>query len=83
MESFSGTFLSGVNGEIVSIEMATVLGQPVSGKIVPKHFALAQNYPNPFNPATTIEFALRSASDYTLTIYNVTGQVVKTFEGDL
>jgi len=81
MESFTGTFLSGVTGNIVSIEMATVLGQPVSGKIVPKHFALAQNYPNPFNPATTIEFALPSASDYTMTIYNVNGQVVKAFTG--
>ena len=78
---FSGTFLTGLNGSIVSIEMATVLGQPVSGKIIPKNFGLAQNYPNPFNPATTIEFALPVASNYTLTVYNVTGQVVKTFEG--
>jgi hypothetical protein len=81
MTSFTGTFLSGVDGEIVSIEMATVLGQPVSGKIVPKHFALSQNYPNPFNPATTIEFALPTSSDYTLTVYNVNGQVVKAFTG--
>jgi hypothetical protein len=81
MTSFTGTFLSGVTGEIVSIEMATVLGQPVSGKIVPKHFALSQNYPNPFNPATTIEFALPTSSDYTLTVYNVNGQVVKAFTG--
>ncbi len=78
---FSGTFLTGLNGNIVSIEMATVQGQPVAGKIIPKHFGLAQNYPNPFNPATTIEFALPVASNYTLTIYNVTGQVVTTFEG--
>jgi hypothetical protein len=82
MESFTGDFLSGITGEIVSIEMATVLGQPVSGKIIPKHFALNQNYPNPFNPATTIEFALPVASNFTLTVYNVTGQVVKTFEGN-
>jgi len=38
-------------------------------------------YPNPFNPTTTISFSLGQASDYQLTIYNVTGQLVKTFGG--
>jgi len=40
------------------------------------------NYPNPFNPTTTISFSLGEKSDYKLTIYNVTGQVVRTFEGN-
>lgn len=81
MTSFTGEFLAGVTGEIVSIEMATVTGEQVVAKVIPANFALNQNYPNPFNPATVISFALPKASDYTLTIYNVTGQKVAEFSG--
>ncbi|GEM_PF-1618897 len=49
--------------------------------IVPSAFSLSQNYPNPFNPVTTIEFGLPTASSYTLSVYNIAGQVVETFEG--
>jgi len=38
--------------------------------------------PNPFNPATTISFSLSHAAQYRLTIYNIMGQVVRSFEGD-
>jgi len=48
---------------------------------IPTTFALSQNYPNPFNPATSIELSLPVASDYKLTIYNILGQPVKTFQG--
>lgn len=47
----------------------------------PHRYNLLQNYPNPFNPSTTIGFSLASMSEYRLTIYNVTGQLVRTFEG--
>ncbi|MCI0330933.1 MAG: T9SS type A sorting domain-containing protein, partial [candidate division Zixibacteria bacterium] len=49
--------------------------------VVPRAFGLSQNYPNPFNGRTSLVLALPVASDYTVTVYNVTGQVVKTFEG--
>lgn len=44
-------------------------------------YALSQNYPNPFNPTTTIGFSVEEQSDYKLTIYNVTGQMVRQFFG--
>jgi len=78
--SFTGEFLN-VTGDIVSIEMATREGNPVVAKLIPTDFALLQNYPNPFNPTTTFGFALPTASNYTLIIYNVSGQEVEHFAG--
>jgi hypothetical protein len=45
--------------------------------VLPKQFALDQNYPNPFNPSTTIRFALPTESLVKLTVYDMTGAVVK------
>jgi hypothetical protein len=46
---------------------------------IPINFALHENYPNPFNPTTTLRFDLPDISDVTLTIYNMLGQRVRTF----
>ncbi|MFC1682589.1 T9SS type A sorting domain-containing protein [Candidatus Zixiibacteriota bacterium] len=54
---------------------ATVTPMSIS---VPTEFSLAQNYPNPFNADTQIEFSLAQAGHTNLTIYNTTGQVVRT-----
>gem|GEM_PF-604139 len=48
---------------------------------LPLEFSVEQNYPNPFNPETTVEFALPSAGEWDVTIYNVLGQVVESFDG--
>ena len=49
---------------------------------LPKEFKLEQNYPNPFNPSTTIEFAIPQSGRYSLTVYNILGQLVKLISED-
>jgi len=44
---------------------------------VPKDYALSQNHPNPFNPTTTVEFQLQADGRVRLSVYNITGQLVK------
>jgi len=71
--------------ELTSVEAASYMGGSletnVSAKMVPTAFALHQNYPNPFNPSTSMALDFPNASDYTLSIYNIAGQVVKTYAG--
>jgi hypothetical protein len=57
------------------------LGRIALGDLVayamPKRTELLQNWPNPFNPETWIPFELKEASDTSITIYDVHGQVVR------
>ncbi|MEW5701502.1 MAG: T9SS type A sorting domain-containing protein [Candidatus Zixiibacteriota bacterium] len=64
---------SDYNGALLTVNAAKV-GPP-------KEYALLQNYPNPFNAGTVIPVALKDASEWSLSIYNVAGQVVRTFSG--
>ena len=47
-----------------------------------KDFALFQNSPNPFSGETLVSFTLPEAMEATLTVFDVTGKVVYTLEGD-
>ena len=44
----------------------------------PETTVLLQNYPNPFNPETWIPYQLSEAADVSITIYDVTGNVVRS-----
>ena len=43
-----------------------------------RRFSLEQCYPNPFNATTTISFTLNDRSRIRISVYNVTGELVKT-----
>jgi hypothetical protein len=45
-------------------------------KVLPDQFVLLGNYPNPFNPTTTIKYQLAQASNVSVEVYNVIGQLV-------
>ncbi len=44
---------------------------------LPTEFSIDQNYPNPFNSRTRIEYDLPNETFVNLTIYSITGQVVR------
>jgi hypothetical protein len=71
--------------ELVDMELADYYGRTLNAEfgsvVLPKKLELSQNYPNPFNPSTTFDLALPTASDYMVSIYNITGQVVRRWSG--
>ncbi len=52
--------------------------QSLLAMLIPEKTALLPNYPNPFNPETWIPYHLANPSEVTLTIYSVTGEIVRT-----
>ena len=55
-----------------------VLPVRLDGVGTPKQTLLLQNYPNPFNPETWIPYNLSEAASVTLSIYEMTGQRIRT-----
>ncbi len=45
---------------------------------VPETYSLRQNYPNPFNPVTHISYDILEATNVTIQIYDLLGQIVNT-----
>jgi len=65
-----------INGLESSFHTASVT--PSFENAAVTQYALHQNYPNPFNPSTKIAFDVVGTEPVTVTIYNATGQLVKT-----
>lgn len=53
-------------------------GTPDGVDVVPASFALKGNFPNPFNPTTTIKFDLAASEYVHLSVYDLSGRLVKT-----
>ncbi|PKK83873.1 MAG: hypothetical protein CVT49_06375 [candidate division Zixibacteria bacterium HGW-Zixibacteria-1] len=67
-------------GNLVSVEAADYNGNTFKTAIVPGGFSI-RNYPNPFNPVTTLEMSLPAASDWNISLFNINGQRVASFDG--
>ncbi|MBU2626854.1 MAG: T9SS type A sorting domain-containing protein [candidate division Zixibacteria bacterium] len=80
--------LISVTGDLTIVEAevsdyyGNLMNSTVVEKVIPTAFALNQNYPNPFNPSTDITINLPTQSSWKLDIYNVAGQLVRTFSGN-
>jgi hypothetical protein len=74
-----------VSGDLVSViavdREGRDLATTINAKVTPTTFALHPAYPNPFNPNTNLSFTLPNAVSYSLNIYNVAGQLVRSYEG--
>lgn len=65
-------FLSGaVPGEITAVE---------DNPAPHARFNLQANYPNPFNPTTTIEYSVSKTATVDLSVYDVTGRLVRVLD---
>jgi len=51
--------------------------------ILPDEYLLGQNFPNPFNPQTTISFALPTAGNISLIIYDLNGREIMRWDEDI
>jgi hypothetical protein len=74
-----------VDGKPVVQSFAPELEVDVTFKsgTLPAEYALSQNFPNPFNPSTSFTLSLPEASDYAVRIFNIAGQLVRSFDGHL
>ena len=68
---------SGISIDIDITEDPDNVQTAPSAPAFPAETALLPNYPNPFNPETWIPYRLSQAADVSLTIYDISGRVVR------
>ena len=68
------------DGSIAFLQGITNLENLLASLIVPQETALHANYPNPFNPETWIPYQLAAPAEVSLTIYDMSGGVVRRLE---
>jgi hypothetical protein len=61
--------------------MGLSLEYNVAGDVVSSGYELYQNTPNPFSQTTSIGFVLPVDTDATISVYDVTGKLVKAYSG--
>lgn len=69
-----------VNAEVTNSNGAIITPdfKLIAIDIYPVNFKLEQNYPNPFNPITTIKFAIPKEARVQISVFDITGRLVKT-----
>jgi hypothetical protein len=61
--------IQALGGPLVSVQLEDVE--------TPETYTIAQNYPNPFNPSTTIRYSVPFESNVKISVYSLTGELVK------
>lgn len=76
--------VAGTGLDIILLKYSQPVGiKPISNTII-NSYKLYQNYPNPFNSETIIEFDIPKTEDIEITIYDITGKMLKDiFRGQL
>ena len=81
LTSDGGAIIAVDNGQFGFLKLnniqSTVLIEE-NNVILPFKHSLSQNYPNPFNPFTVISYALEKDGLVNLSIFDMTGNIVKT-----
>ena len=67
-----------VGAVVDSVHYGVVTNVEAEKREIPKDFILFQNFPNPFNPSTTIYMRVPRGDSFTLFIYNVLGERIRT-----
>ena len=73
----SGYFPTDTN--FVQVIKSTITALEDQHNIKPEEFQLLGNFPNPFNPQTTIKYNLPKSADIELTIFDISGRILKTY----
>jgi hypothetical protein len=74
----AGTGLADLRANTEAARAGYVTDVAEAEDIVLAESTLRQNYPNPFNPKTTVAFSLRDAGHVNLSVYDVSGRLVRT-----
>ena len=81
LTSDGGAIIAVDNGQFGFLKLNNIQNTVLIEKnniIIPSQHLLFQNYPNPFNPFTVIFYTLKEDEFVNLTIYDITGSLVKT-----
>ena len=62
------------------VQRGIMMLERLLASLIPEETELLANYPNPFNPETWIPYRLAESAFVTLTIYDLSGQVVRTLD---
>ncbi|MGD0338363.1 MAG: FlgD immunoglobulin-like domain containing protein [Bacteroidota bacterium] len=77
-KQYSRNLGTGYGIELIQVDTTTSIAMDNQGNL-PKGYELYQNYPNPFNPTTTIAYSLPKKSSVEVTIYDLQGRAIKSF----